>query len=145
MTAEVLTLKQQLNVRNMFTEEELAQQAELEAVQLKKIRKAGRKANKEKRRTQLVAYQFHADLDNMPKVGQSIAICHRSEEDNKGKPRLVRTNIEFRKAAKVCMSDPEGYRVIDNQGEPWNVRPATIGSAKWETFYSGEKQKVVVK
>ena len=143
--SEVISLKQQLNVRNLYSEEELEAQKVAEAVQMRKARKAGRKANKEKRRTQLVAYQFHADLDNMPKVGQSIAVCHRSEEDAKGKPRLVRTSIDFRVVAKVCMSDPEGYRVIDNQGEPWNVRPATIGSAKWETFYSGEKQKVIVK
>lgn len=135
--------KSKLNVIGMFTEEELAEQAELEAIQFKKARKAGRKANKEARKMKLISYQFAFDPDSMPLVGQTVAIRHRTESDNKGKVSLVRADITVRTIKHVCMSDEEGNRIIDSMGEPWLVRPASVGHAKWETFKPGEKQKVL--
>lgn len=133
-----------LNINTMFTREELQEAHELEQQQLKAAKQRSKKAKREARRTALVPYLFKPS-DNFPKAGEVVADCHQSVQDAKGNARLQRAAVEFRKVAQVYLSDSEGFRIKMNNGDIAHVRPASVGSAKWETFIKGEKQRVVVK
>lgn len=135
--------KSVLNVASMFTKEELEEAAELEARQLKA---AKRRSRDHKRKTKLVAYRFDPNsAKDHPRIGETVADCHQSQQDKGGNARLVRASVEDRKIKLVYMSDSNGFRVKMDNGDIAYVRPATVGHNKWETFVPGEKQKVVVK
>ncbi len=129
--------KTNLNINNMFTPAELAQHDEFDKLSRRRARRARPK------KVVFQRYQFDSAIE-MPKVGEVVAVCHRSEQNDKGEAREVRTNVDFMPITAVYMSDSEGYTVRVRSGDTYHVRPASIGSAKWETFRPGEKQKVLV-
>ena len=93
--------------------------------------------SKVEKRTRLIRYVFNPELA-APVAGEQVAVCHKSD----GNGKLTRSSIEQRVVKFVYMSDSEGHRIQDNQGDVWHVRPASVGGSKWETFYPGEKIKV---
>ena len=89
------------------------------------------------KKVKLVSYSHNPDI-SYPKVGDTLAVCHRSNEG-----REQRTGVENRTVKAVYLSDAQGFCVKDNVGDVWHVRPASVGGQKWETFVRGEKQKVL--
>jgi hypothetical protein len=94
------------------------------------------------KRTALVKYTFDPSKP-APEVGDSVFVTHLSGLDGAGKAREVRSDSEVRTIKVVYMSDANGYTIKDNAGDVWHVRPASLGSTKWETFTLGDKQKVL--
>lgn len=94
------------------------------------------------KRTALVKYTFDPSKP-APEVGDSVFVTHRSGLDGAGKARVTRSDSEVRTVKVVYMSDSNGYTIKDNAGDVWHVRPASLGSTKWETFTLGDKQKVL--
>lgn len=136
----------QLNIRNMFTAEELQQAEELDRFQRQRAAKARAKALRgAKGSKKLLPYTFHGDESKLPKVGESVAVCHRTEVNHHGDSKLTRSAVDFSTIKRVYLSDDDGYRVMVTSGDVWLVRPAAQGSAKWETFRPGEKQLTLVK
>lgn len=136
----------QINANNMFTAEELEQTNALEQQQREAaLRRRMKAARKERNQKRLVAYKFEPDSGNLPCVGQTVAICHRTTQDKQGQARLERTGVTFEPIVQVFLSDADGHHVKTRGGDVWTVRPAAQGNAKWETFRPGEKQLVLVK
>jgi hypothetical protein len=139
-------MKTNLNTNDMFTREELEEQAELEARQQKAAARRSRDRKRAERKVRLVAYRFNPnEPTEAPKAGDTVADCHASQQDKGGNARLHRASVVDRKVKLVYMSDAIGYRIKMNNGDIAYVRPASVGHNKWETFIPGEKQKVVVK
>lgn len=93
------------------------------------------------KRKAFVPYVFNPDAPH-PIRGESVAVCHKSTLDQRGVASVRRADIEHRTIARVYMSDINGFSIRDNAGDTWYIRPASLGSSKWETFIPGEKQKV---
>ena len=89
------------------------------------------------KKVKLVQYIHNPDVA-YPQVGDSVAVCHRSNEG-----REQRAGVENRTIKAVFLSDHLGFCIKDNVGDVWHVRPASVGGQKWETFVRGEKQKVL--
>lgn len=138
--------KTNLNTSSMFTKEELEEAQALEAQQHKAASRRSRDRKRAERRTKLVNYRFNPTADqSFPLVGETVADCHQSQQDKKGNARLVRASVVDRKVKLVYMSDNVGFRVLLDNGDVAWVRKSSIGHTKWETFFPGEKQKVLVK
>ena len=77
-------------------------------------------------------YVFDATR-SAPEVGDTVAIIHRTKAGKNGTVTEARSDIEQRKVKLVYMADSLGYSIQDNAGEVWLIKPATMGSSKWET------------
>ena len=106
--------------------------------------KARRRDKAVPKRARQVRYEFDANAQTAPNVGESVAIRHKTEETSNGQVRLVRAPIESRIIAAVYMGTADGYCIKDNCGESWLVRPAAVGGTKWESFNRGETRKELV-
>lgn len=76
----------------------------------------------------------------LPKVGDTIAILHQTEQDASGAVKLVRTTKEVRTVKAVYMSDDEAFHVKDSAGDAWAVKRATAGDTVWQTFVPERKR-----
>lgn len=89
------------------------------------------------------AVPFNANAQQAPVRGDTLAVLHSSEfgikHDKHGHQfemsgRLSKSSKEVRTVMLVYLSDVDGYRVQDNVGDVWIVRPAEGGDTKWQTI-----------
>lgn len=71
----------------------------------------------------------------LPVVGESVAVLHASQVDDRGFARLVRQGRTLNVVTKVLMGSEHGPRVMVRGGDVWDVRLAGSTGAVWETHF----------